>query len=87
MHTHVKKLMEAKGITIRSLMMETGLSNQTILNARKCEKDDEKKTGNICNCTLGTLDRIARALGVSVHDLFDDTPEQTGQPENKNILP
>ncbi len=76
MQTHVKKLMEAKGVTIRTLMLETGLSNQTILNARKCDKDDTKKTGNVCNCTLGTLDRIAHALGVSVHDLFDDDPSQ-----------
>lgn len=77
MRTHVKKIMNAKGLTIRTLMSETGLSNQTILNARRCVEDDPQKKGNICNCTLGTLDRIAHALGVSVHDLFDDTPDQS----------
>ena len=81
MRTYVKELMKAKKVTIRSLMDETGLSNQTILNARRnsddwkrdlCKKEDP----TICSCSLATLDRIAQALGVSVHDLFSDQPNK-----------
>lgn len=81
MKSNLPSIMKGKKVTIRALEEMSGVNNVTICRARKSEKDDEKKTGNICNCTLGTLDRIARALGVSVHDLFDDTPDQTGQPD------
>ena len=68
MKSNVRKIMEAKGVTLRALMEDTGFANKTILNSRK----DGKK--GICTCTLGTLDRIAKALGVSPKDLFDDGP-------------
>jgi DNA-binding Xre family transcriptional regulator len=82
MKSNVRKIMEEKNITIRDLMVkidemfprtyETGnkkgqilyTSSKTIMNAR----DD----GKIESCTLATLKMIARALGVSVHDLFFD---------------
>ncbi len=70
MKSNVRKIMEAKGITLRGLMEETGLANKTILSARKDDKQ------GICTCTLGTLDRIARALGVSPKDLFDDASSE-----------
>lgn len=71
MKSNVRKIMEAKGVTLRALMEETGLANKTILSARKDDKQ------GICTCTLGTLDRIARALGVSPKDLFDDASSET----------
>lgn len=76
MKSRVKEIMEAKGATIRTLMEQTGFANKTILSARRGTGDLKAENGNICKCTLGTLDRIAQALGVSVHDLFDDTPDR-----------
>lgn len=75
MRSHVKEIMNAKGVTVRALASETGLSSQTIVNARKCVKDDPNKKGNIRSCSLSTLARIAQGLGVSVHDLFSDQPD------------
>lgn len=66
MKSYVKEIMKKKGITLRQLMAETGLANKTVLNAR----DDIK----ILTCGLGTLETIARALGVSVKDLFEEEP-------------
>lgn len=85
MKSNVRKIMEEKGVTVRDLMVkideifprthETGkkkgqvlyTSSKTIMNAR----DD----GKIESCTLATLKMIARALGVSIHDLFSDRPD------------
>lgn len=74
MKSNLKKIMENKGVTIRELREKTAqkdslenpmaLSTATILNAR----DDQK----IRTCRLGKLEAIARALDVSVKDLFDD---------------
>lgn len=80
MKSRVKELMKANGATFRTLMEESGLSNQTIINARRSSDDwkhglCKEEDPTICSCSLGTLDRIASALGVSVHDLFSDRPD------------
>lgn len=66
--SNVRKIMEEQGLTIRLLEEKTKLAQVTILRARKNEK--------IGRCTLDTLVVLAHALGVSVHDLFDDDPGQ-----------
>lgn len=58
-------------MTLRGMENVTGLAQTTIIRART----DEGITG----CSLGTLERIARALGCSIHDLFDDDPGQGGK--------
>jgi transcriptional regulator with XRE-family HTH domain len=74
--SNLPKIMESKGVTIRALESLSGVSNVTILRARKGDEGDTKDKKNISNCTLGTLAVLARTLGVSVHDLFDDDPGQ-----------
>jgi transcriptional regulator with XRE-family HTH domain len=64
MKSNVEYIMKKKKITIRQLEHDSGLNNVTILRARK---DDMVE-----RCTLGTLVKIADALGVPVYDLFDD---------------
>lgn len=74
MKSRLKQIMEDKGVTLRGLRDLTAqaddperphaLSTATISNAR----DDN----GIRTCTVGTLERISRALGCSIHDLFDD---------------
>ena len=68
MKSNVSSVMKEKKMTIRALEAASGVNNVTILRARK---DDM-----IEKCTLGTLGKIARALGVSVHDLFTDDPKE-----------
>lgn len=83
MKSHVKKIMEEKGVTIRFLMArvdelfpriseKTGEKRATAMATIMNARDDAK----IETCTLLTLKMIARALGVSVHDLFTDQPDQ-----------
>jgi DNA-binding Xre family transcriptional regulator len=67
MKSHVKKMMEQKGLTLREVMTEAGIANKTILFARSDQK--------IETCTLRTLKKIARVLEVSVNDLFTDDPD------------
>jgi DNA-binding Xre family transcriptional regulator len=69
MHSNVKRIMEEKGFTVRGLMAETGFANKTVLNARS--------HGKIETCTLRTLAKIARALGVTTKDLYDDDDQET----------
>jgi DNA-binding Xre family transcriptional regulator len=64
MKSNVREIMEQNSITLRALEDKTGLAQVTILRSRK---DDM-----IEKCSLGTLKVIARALGVSVKDLFED---------------
>ncbi len=65
--SNVQQIMKDKSFTIRALEEKTKLAQMTILRARKDEK--------IGLCNLRTLIVIARALGVSVHDLFTDQPD------------
>lgn len=62
--SNVKKIMDAKGIRIRALVALSGLSDKTILRARN---------EHIVECRLYTLQTIAKFLGCSVKDLFDET--------------
>ncbi|WP_316897524.1 helix-turn-helix transcriptional regulator [Pseudodesulfovibrio indicus] len=61
MISKVKELMDEKGISIRKMVQETGLSSGTLHRAR----------GELIEkCTLNTLERIADVLRVRVKDLF-----------------
>lgn len=62
--SHVKFLMEKEGKTLRGLASEIGISDRTILRARK---DDM-----IGLCKLETLQAIAQALKVSTKELYDE---------------
>ena len=59
--SRVKTIMKDRGIAIRKLVLETGLSSGTVHRAR----------GDLIEkCTLNTLEKIADVLGVGVKDLF-----------------
>jgi DNA-binding Xre family transcriptional regulator len=53
--------MGKKNITISKLIEMSGISNHTIVRARRT---------SITECTLGTLEKISDALGCKVKDLF-----------------
>lgn len=63
-YSNIKTLMEQKGKTLRGLAEEVGISDRTILRARKDEL--------IGLCKLETLGGIARALGVKTKDLYEE---------------
>ena len=60
---NVKSIMEQKKIAYAMLERATGLSSQTITRARGVR---------IREISLDTLEMIARALSVSIKDLFDE---------------
>lgn len=62
MRSRLKHIMTEKKKTVRDLARETGVSSATIHKAR-----DER----IINCSLQSLDKIARALRVEVADLIE----------------
>jgi len=55
--------MEDKGVTIRNMVANTGISDNTILRAR-CSRINE--------CRVYTLETIANYLGCKVKDLFEE---------------
>jgi DNA-binding Xre family transcriptional regulator len=58
--------MEKRKVTYAALEKMTGLSSQTITRAR----------GELIReCRLSTLESIAKALGVSISELFEETHE------------
>lgn len=59
--SHVKRLMEEKGITILALANQFKIADRTIKRARG---------PLIRDCKLSTLEKIAQALNVSLTDLF-----------------
>jgi DNA-binding Xre family transcriptional regulator len=73
--------MKDKNMTIRALEQLSDVNNVTILKARK--------DAEISRCTLATLEKLAMALDVSVHDLFDDghhhrlAPQMETQPSTR----
>ena len=69
--SNVKDIMEKKGVTLRGLVETSGVSKQTILNARSDE--------GIADCRLSTLGRVALALGVPVKKLFDGEYQPKGE--------
>ena len=61
--SNLKAIMEEKGISIRTMVEHTGLSNMTILKARR---------KGITSCRLGILQIMAEYLGVKTKDLYDE---------------
>ena len=59
--SNLKNIMEEKKITIRAMVQDTGLSDMTILRARRT---------HIRQCRLCTLEVMAGYLGVKIKDLF-----------------
>lgn len=60
--------MTKKGITINKLAEITKLSPDTIARARRTKK--------ICECKLGTLEKIAKALKCKTWDLFEEESDK-----------
>jgi DNA-binding Xre family transcriptional regulator len=83
MKSNLEKIMKDKKKTIRALEQLSEVNNVTILKARK--------DAEISRCTLATLEKLAIALDVSVHDLFDDghhhrlAPQMETQPTTTRI--
>jgi DNA-binding Xre family transcriptional regulator len=63
MTSNLVQLMEQRGMTIRALAEQTGVSSATIQKARD---------SRIEQCRVGSLKKIADALGVNIQDLFAD---------------
>ena len=61
--SNVRKIMEEKGVTIRAMAGKTGLTDVTILRARK---------ETIVHCRVSTLVVIAQYLECKVKDLFEE---------------
>ena len=61
--SRVRHAMKSKGITIEQLAKATGLSTHTIMRSR---------SEYINRCTLSTLKTMAKALGCSAKDLFEE---------------
>jgi DNA-binding Xre family transcriptional regulator len=62
--SNVKEIMENSGITIRGMIEKTGLSDTTILRARRSQ---------ISLCRLNTLEIIANCLNCKIKDLFSES--------------
>lgn len=62
--SNLKKIMEEKKISIRTMVYATGLSNMTILRARR---------DGINQCRLCTLEVIADYLGCKTKDLYEES--------------
>ena len=63
MTSNLVQLMEQRNMTIRALAEQTGVSSATIQKARD---------SRIEQCRVGSLKKIADALGVGIQDLFAD---------------
>ena len=61
--SNVKIIMEERHISIRTMVSDTGLSNMTILRARR---------NAINQCRLYTLETIATYLGCKTKDLYNE---------------
>lgn len=62
----VKEIMEENKVTIHALAQKAKLGTATIERAR-----DERY---FTSCRVYTLEAIAKALGCSIKDLFDEEP-------------
>ena len=65
--SNLKEIMERLGVTYKQLEEKTGVSSQTITRARG---------DMISECRLSTLETIAKALGVSTKDLYEEKNEE-----------
>jgi DNA-binding Xre family transcriptional regulator len=63
MQSKLSILMADQKMTIRDLVKKTGISSATIQKARD---------NRIEQCRVGSLKKIAEALGVRVQDLFEE---------------
>ena len=61
--SNLKEITERLDVTYKQLEEKTGVSSQTITRARG---------EMISECRLSTLETIAKALGVSTKDLYDE---------------
>lgn len=62
--SNIKKLMEEKKVTVRTIAEQANLSKQTVLTARTDE--------GITECRLSTLGKIADALGMKTTQLYEE---------------
>lgn len=65
--SNIRELMDKKSMTVRDLCEKTGMSSRTL---QRAVKDD-----TIHSCELGTLARIASALGVKTKKLYEELDE------------
>lgn len=63
--SNIPKIMAEKNMTYDDLQFAADIAPLTVARAR-----DHR----IAKCTLTTLEKIAKALNVDVHSLFDYTP-------------
>ena len=61
--SNVKKIMEEKKISIRKMVQNTGISNMTVLRARR---------NGINQCRLCTLEVMAEYFGSKTKDLYEE---------------
>lgn len=61
--SQLKTIMDEKAVTYEKLQELTGISSQTIARARG---------PRIVECSLGKLEAMAWALGVTTKDLYED---------------
>ena len=61
--SNVQKIMEEKMISIRKMVQDTGISNMTILRARR---------SGINQCRLYTLEIMAEYFGCKTKDLYEE---------------
>lgn len=65
--SNLGRIAKEKGMTARDIIAITGLSPTTLTKARQDE--------GIAECRLSTLARIAKALGVTTKELYDEQPD------------
>lgn len=65
--SNLKEIMERLDVTYKQLEEKTGISSQTITRARG---------DMISECRLSTLETIAKALGVSTKNLYEEKNEK-----------
>lgn len=65
--SNLKEIMERLDVTYKQLEEKTGISSQTITRARG---------DMISECRLSTLETIAKALGVSTKELYEEKNEK-----------
>lgn len=70
----VKEVAEAKGFNQSSLTRESGLGFSTV---KRLFRDPYRDT------STGVLEKVARALGVSIHDLIEELPDEPPQAQEK----
>ncbi len=64
----VKELAEAKGFNQSSLARDAQIGFTTV---KRLFRDPHTEV------TIGTLNKIAKALGVSIHDLIEEVPDES----------